>query len=595
MAIRLASAIGQQREPIGIFGGVDDAINKTGDAIQAANREKRNEEAKKRDAALQAAINIDTNIDAMKDDNEKYKQTANKLVSEVFTLYANGASPMQIAAKKKEAEEILAPMKYRYEKDKEDYSKIQEFVSKEENKGKYDFTEAENFLLGRDTREVPMPMQAPTDRAMPLNKEDSDVTEVMNIQETPYWKKELGERQTQAPSSAYAEFMSRVKDKTGNFSDASKGYFGKDYDPQKQYSKVFTTQNADGTAVQEVRLDTEEIARDKSKFLSSIGTELGDTKTQQYWRTLANKAGTSGKKAGLYGERLNKFVEQAVLAQASTDFDNAVQQDIEKSKIARVDNAPFREGKGMTFNNNLGGGGSETPDGVFIPKETPLLSDDELKSYVKEKDAERYGRWRAEYNKMHENDKEKKEESEIKEIHKRELSKPSKNNPNLTIQQWNEQQARKEADNAKKGLTAISFTPKGKDNWFSAKTNDGVTRKIIPKTIYKNDKGELVKVEGYNVDESTDKVKIDLEEFEVDTKNEANRNSFIGKYPTSIEAAEINMPTKVVVSGKQGVGTIQGKRAATAKKPAPKVGTIKDGYKFIGGEPSNPKNWEKIK
>jgi hypothetical protein len=562
MAIRLASAIGEQREPTSILSGVDDAINRTGDAIQAANREKRNEEAKKRDAALQAAVNIDTDIDAMKDDNEKYKQTANKLVSEVFTLYANGASPMQIAAKKKEAEEILAPMKYRYEKDKEDYSKIQEFVSKEENKEKYDFTEAENFLLGRDTREVPMPMQAPTDRAMPVNKEDSDVTEVVNIQETPYWKKDLGERQTQAPSSAYSEFMSRVKDITGNYSDASKGYFGKDYDPQRQYSKVFTTQNANGTTVQEVRLDKEEIARDKSKFLSSLGTDLGDTKTQQYWRTLTNKAAVAGKKAGLYGDRLKTFVEQQVKNQASVDFDNAIQQDIEKTKISKVDNAPFREGKGMTFNTSLGGGGSETPDGVFIPKETPLMSDDEFKSFMEEKNSERYNRWRAEYNKIHENDKEKKEESEIREIHKKETSKPSKNDPKLTIQQWNEQQARKEADNAKMGLTAISFTPKGKDNWFEAITSDGVRRKIIPKTIYKNDNGELVKVEGYNVDESTDKVKIDLEEFEVDTKNEKNRNSFIGKYPTSIEAAEINMPTKVVVSGKQGVGTIQSKAAA---------------------------------
>lgn len=372
MAIRLASAIGEQRKPIDVFGGIDDAINKTGDAIQAANQRKAAEEAKKRDAALQAAINIDTDIDAMKDDNERYKQTANKLVSEVFTLYANGASPMQIAAKKKEAEEILAPMKYRYEKDKEDYSKIQEFVGKEENQNKYDFTEAENFLLGRDTREVPMPMQAPTDRAMPLNKEDSDVTEVMNIQETPYWKKELGDRQTQAPSSAYSEFMSRVKDITGNYSDASKGYFGRDYDPQKQYSKVFTTQNADGTTGQEVRLDTEEIARDKSKFLSSLGTDLGDTKTQQYWRTLANKAAVAGKKAGLYGDRLNSFVEQQVKNQASVDFDNAIQQDIEKTKISKVDKAPFREGKGMTLNFTSGGGGSSKIWNIGDAAEAPL-------------------------------------------------------------------------------------------------------------------------------------------------------------------------------------------------------------------------------
>lgn len=376
MAIRLASAIGQQREPTSILSGVDDAINRTGDAIQAANREKRNEEAKKRDAALQAAINIDTNIDAMKDDNEKYKQTANKLVSEVFTLYANGASPMQIAAKKKEAEEILAPMKYRYEKDKEDYSKIQEFVSKEENKGKYDFTEAENFLLGRDTREVPMPMQAPTDRAMPLNKEDSDVTEVMNIQETPYWKKDLAERQTQAPSSAYSEFMSRVKDITGNFKDASKGVFGSDYNPQQQYSKVFTTQNADGTTVQEVRLDTEEAARDKSKFLSTIGTDLGDTKTQQYWRTLANKAGAAGKRAGYYGEKLNKFVKEQVINQASTDWDNAIQQDIEKTKISKVDKAPFREGKGMVINNG---------SGMFSNGNTSMNKTEEITPYVQRK------------------------------------------------------------------------------------------------------------------------------------------------------------------------------------------------------------------
>jgi len=359
MAIRLASAIGQQREPIGILGGLDDAINKTGDAIQAANQRKAAEEAKKRDAALQAAINIDTDIDAMKEDNEVYKQTAKKLISDTFNLYANGASPMEIAAKKKEAEEILAPMKYRYEKDKQDYAKIQEFVGDKENQNKYDFSEAENFLLGKERREVPMPSQAPTDRTMPVNKEDSDITEVVDIQETPYWKKELGDRQKQAPSSAYSEFMSRVKDKTGNFSDASKGYFGKDYDPQKQYSKVFTTQNADGTAVQEVRLDTEEIARDKAKFLSSIGTELGDTKTQQYWRTLANKAGTAGKKAGLYGEKLNKFIEQSVLTQASLDFDNAVQQDIEKSKIAKVDNAKFREGKGINMTFTSGGGASK--------------------------------------------------------------------------------------------------------------------------------------------------------------------------------------------------------------------------------------------
>jgi hypothetical protein len=95
-----------------------------------------------------------------------------------------------------------------------------------------------------------------------------------------------------------------------------------------------------------------------------LGTDLGDTKTQQYWRTLTNKAAVAGKKAGLYGDRLKTFVEQQVKNQASVDFDNAIQQDIEKTKISKVDNAPFREGKGMniTF---MGNGKYQTKTGFY--------------------------------------------------------------------------------------------------------------------------------------------------------------------------------------------------------------------------------------
>lgn len=47
MAIRLASAIGSQRTPVDILGGLDDAINKTGDAISEGIKARREEEAKK--------------------------------------------------------------------------------------------------------------------------------------------------------------------------------------------------------------------------------------------------------------------------------------------------------------------------------------------------------------------------------------------------------------------------------------------------------------------------------------------------------------------------------------------------------------------
>jgi len=65
--------------------------------------------------------------------------------------------------------------------------------------------------------------------------------------------------------------------------------------------------------------------------------------------------------------------------------------------------------------------------------------------------------------------------------------------------------------------------------------------------------------------------------FAVDAKDKNNKDSFIGKYPTSIKGAGLNIDTKVVVSGKQGVGTIQGKGA---EKTQPKdYGTRPDGTK----------------
>lgn len=601
MAIRLASAIGQQREPVGILGGVDDAINKTGDAIQADLDRKADAAAKKKDQeqrlkdAIAKTLVTEPLDKAFPEEKKEYDDLLKKGVLEYAVMQQDpNVTPSQL-------KQFGDDLQFKLEDRRNVYGRAYDAftnVAKKDDKGTHDTALFNNWFLGKENTQVAdMPNDdfmaaSEVDRAGKMVGENGmQATETkVTSQTVPYLNKSFEEKKKIDFATKADELVSLKRPDTLS---ASRGYYGKPFEFEAYTVRTDKVSPTTGEYI--FKFNEGQVDLDAKKFASSMVGEgnFGNKEHAQYQRALENEALVAGNEAGFSGERLAAFVAETVPQMAYDDFMLNARSAYDK-RIKNDKDITKAPSKGMTFNNNLGGGGSETPDGVFIPKETPLLSDDELKSYVKEKDAERYGRWRTEYNKMHENDKEKKEESEIKEIYKRELSKPSKNNPNLTIQQWNEQQARKEADNAKKGLTAISFTPKGKDNWFSAKTNDGVTRKIIPKTIYKNDKGELVKVEGYNVDESTDKVKIDLEEFEVDTKNEANRNSFIGKYPTSIEAAEINIPTKVVVSGKQGVGIIQGKRAAVKEVNISFADYVK-AYEKAKGKKATPEVIEKLK
>ena len=572
MAIRLASAIGQQREPISILGGVDDAINKTGDAIQADLDRKADAAAKKKDQdqklkdAIAKTLKTEPLDKAFPEEKKEYDDLLTKGVLEYAVMQQDpNVTPSEL-------KQFGDDLQFKLEDRKNVYGRAYDAfreVAKKENEGAYDTALFKNWFLGKENTQV---ADMPNDDFMAASEKDRagklvgengmQATETkITSQTVPYLNKSFEEKKNIDFATKADELVSLKRPDT---LAASRGYYGKPFEFEAYTVRTDKVSPTTGEYI--FNFDEAQVDLDAKKFASSIIGEgnFGSKEHAQYQRALQNEALVAGNEAGFSGDRLAAFVQETVPKMAYDDFVLNARSAYDK-RIKNDKDITKAPSKGMTFNTSLGGGGSETPDGVFIPKETPLMSDDEFKSFMEEKNSERYNRWRAEYNKMHENDKEKKEESEIREIHKKETSKPSKNNPKLTIQQWNEQQARKEADNAKMGLTAISFTPKGTNNWFAAKTTDGKTRKIIPKTIYKNRNGELVKVEGYNVDESTDKVKIDLEEFEVDTKNEKNRNSFIGKYPTSIKAAEINIPTKVVVSGKQGVGTIQGKGAAPKK------------------------------
>lgn len=363
--IRLASAIGEQRKPVDVLGGVGDAIKSTGDVIIRDIQQKKAAEQKGRDIAFDEAMkSISTTIDAVPKDQETYRQVAAKGISDLKNMWLNGAKKAEIIQKNEELKNILKPMQLRFEEDAKGVAKFftdyKPEWNKEENRytsDKYEFSDAESILTGASRGQVPMVKDAPV-RDMPVNKQDADVTEVTDVQNKGYFDLPIEERKKLYPNGAYTALSQATKDITGNFNDASLGYFGKDWSPKDQYSNVVTTENADGLDVEKVVIDENKIARDKAAFLSSAGTDLGDAKTKQYFRTLANKAGAAGKRAGLQGEELNTFVKDNVLKAAAQDFDNRVLQDIEKTKIKTIDKDPDKVAKDSKgFSINVGGGG----------------------------------------------------------------------------------------------------------------------------------------------------------------------------------------------------------------------------------------------
>jgi hypothetical protein len=637
MAIRLASAIGEQRENVDVFGGLAGIISKTGDALQAQREEKRREAEKKADQeqklkdAIAASTDFTPLVNVHPNDREKDLQFKQKEYNAIMVAAAD-PKVTRSQLEKMQRDYISAAQDNKYVMER-DWEAIQSVAGKQDD---YDTQRFDNLLMEghtdpTTTAEMPnddfmaasemnkagtvpsenLPSGQGALQNLPndpnvqgelillpndpnfqgkleelsknpnlrgiqqsdgsvrvINKGGQNVSEgnkmnemkrtetTTSFQGVPYLDRPISERKM-VNTTQLANELTTLK--RPNILLASKGYFGQNH-KFDGYTKA-TTKISPTTGEIIYDFDEEGADLDARKFASSmIGDgNFGDKSHKQYQRALEYEAMDKGTEAGLSGEKLKNFVQESVAKVAYDDFmRNARAAEMDRIKNDRqVTKAPS---KGGGFSIAIGGGGAETPDGVFIPKETPLMSDDEFESAYNSKKEQSFKTWEKNYTDKYPQTE--KSTEDLKSMYNAELSKKSKNDPNLTIGEWNKKQARNKEYNAKKGLTAISFTPKGTNNWFAAKTTDGKTRKIIPTTIYKNNNGELVKVEGYNVDESTDKVKIDLEEFEVDTKNAKNRDSFIGRYPTSIKAAEINIPTKVVVSGKQGVGTIQGKGAA---------------------------------
>jgi hypothetical protein len=150
MAIRLASAIGQQREPISILGGVDEAINKTGDAIQADLDRKAEAAAKKKDQEQKYKDIVSSNLqtrsltDVRTEDWEEDQKFQKEGISRILAASADpNTTKSQLDKELRDFDEELKKREFLY---KRDYAAVSTIPEKQKT---YDTVLFDNFLIGK--------------------------------------------------------------------------------------------------------------------------------------------------------------------------------------------------------------------------------------------------------------------------------------------------------------------------------------------------------------------------------------------------------------------------------------------------------------
>lgn len=366
MAIKLASAIGEQRQPIGILEGLDAAINKTGDAIQAEQQRQKAEAAKKaeQEQRLKDLLASHTNITppekALLEQRAEYENFAKEGDFQIKKAALDpNVTPMQLEKMQKDFIYGLQDRKNKYEIDYDVIHKASEL-----NKaGTHDDTLFQNFLAGKEnpTRVAEMANDdfmaaSEADRAGKMVGENGmKATDTkVSYQGANYFKLPFEE---QKKIDTREKLNQLVTQKVPGVEPAAKGYFGKDFDFKSYTEKLDKTDPQTGEYIYTFK--EEDVNKDADRFASSM---IGDGNfgskdhylQQKAYETAAIKAAVD---AGVPQEQMADAVKEFVQVIAKEDFKRAAatayQNRIKDKK--EVEKAP--RGEKTDFNINIGGGG----------------------------------------------------------------------------------------------------------------------------------------------------------------------------------------------------------------------------------------------
>jgi hypothetical protein len=424
MAIRLASAIGQQREPISILGGVDEAINKTGDAIQADLDRKAEAAAKKKDQEQKYKDIVSSNLqtrsltDVRTEDWEEDQKFQKEGIARILAASADpNTTKSQLDKELRVFDEELKKREFLY---KRDYAAVSTIPEKQKT---YDTVLFDNFLIGKTdpTQVSDMPNDdfmaaSEMNRAgtMPSENLPSGKGELQNLPNDPNFQgrnivlpdgsietidrggqnvsagnkmNEMKRTETQTSYQGVPYFNKSIDErlktdidakvnelttlKRPNIVKAVQGYEGPDF----KFGSLTKATTRISPTTGEIIYDFDEKKADEigRRFASSMVGKgnFGDKNHEQYQRGLEYEALVAGNDAGYSGERLAAFVQETVPKMAYDDFmKNARSAEMERIKNDReVTKAPS---KGVNITFTSGGGGSSKIWNVGDALEAPL-------------------------------------------------------------------------------------------------------------------------------------------------------------------------------------------------------------------------------
>jgi hypothetical protein len=356
MAIKLASAIGEQRKPVDVLGGVGDAIGKVGDTIIKGINDGKERERKKaeQDQAYKDAIVANMNIKPLEnvraEDRAEYENfVKSKMGDLIIASKDRNVSKGQIEQMQRDILDGINTRHYTYQRDYEYGKKLKE----DEAKG-YMVEDMKNFITGKENFTPTAPTESISQQGggygVPTQEESLGTVEASG---TPYFSKTLEER---ALTPIEDEYSKRVKMPTLGALEALKDIRGKEFS-----ANDFVTRTVNKEGGWDYSVDKAKVEDEANKYaIHMIGNTNYGKNQNQTKVAMEKQAYLALQQAGLSDSEIAKEMPNVVRQLAYDDFMRKVQPAIDGELTRQKEEPLRREGKGinLNFNSNGSGGGS---------------------------------------------------------------------------------------------------------------------------------------------------------------------------------------------------------------------------------------------